>query len=53
MGMASGIVVLVYLVLVIAIAGYLIALATRFVKAHERGSSALEAIAQKLNSGGH
>jgi len=39
-----------YFALIIAPVIYLIVLATRFVKAHQRGAAALESIAQTLSS---
>jgi predicted permease len=43
---------LIYIVCVIAIIIYLIRLAVRFVRAHERGAVALESIAEKMRRDG-
>jgi len=47
----TGIFAIFYLFLVIGIGVYVLVLLTRFVKAHQRGSEALEAIARKLHDG--
>lgn len=44
----SGVILVVYFLVVIAVAIYLITLVARFVGAHERGADALERIAQTL-----
>jgi hypothetical protein len=46
---STGIVLaLVYLLSIFAVGVYLLVLLARFVKAHQRGAEALEAIARKL-----
>lgn len=51
MFIGTGILALLYLLFIVVIVVYLLVLATRFVKSHERGSAALEAIARKLDVG--
>jgi predicted RND superfamily exporter protein len=46
----GGILLVLYFALIIGITIYVIVLATRFVKAHQRGAEALESIAQTLNN---
>lgn len=50
MGYAGNILVVLYFALIIGLVIYFIVLATRFVKAHQRGAEALESIAQTLNN---
>ena len=51
MGSGIGSILLaLYFALIIGIAVYVLVLATRFVKAHQRGAEALESIAQTLNN---
>lgn len=47
-GFTTVIFAFAYLFIVIAIGIYLLVLLTRFVKAHQRGAEALEAIARKI-----
>ncbi len=44
----GGAIALLYFATVVGIGVYLLVLLTRFVKAHQRGADALEAIARKL-----
>lgn len=44
------ILVVLYIGLIIGLAIYFIVLATRFVRAHQRGAKALESIAQTLSN---
>jgi len=46
----SGVFVLVYFLVIVAVVVYLIVLAGRFVDAHQRGAEALERISQTLRS---
>ena len=46
----GNILVVLYFALIIGLVIYFIVLATRFVKAHQRGAEALESIAQTLNN---
>lgn len=46
----GSIFMVLYFVLIIGLTIYFVVLATRFVKAHQRGAEALESIAQTLNS---
>ena len=45
----GGFLILAYFATILGVGIYFIVLATRFVKAHQRGAAALEAIAQKLS----
>ncbi|MDN5925416.1 MAG: hypothetical protein L0H70_10520 [Xanthomonadales bacterium] len=42
--------VLIYIAVIVGIVVYILMLARRLVKSHERGSAALERIAQKMGS---
>ncbi len=44
------ILIVLYFALIVGLIIYFVVLATRFVKAHQRGAEALESIAQALNS---
>ena len=46
----GSILVVLYFALIIGLVIYFFVLATRFVKAHQRGAEALESIAQTLNN---
>jgi hypothetical protein len=46
----GSILIVLYFALVIGLTIYVIVLATRFVKAHQRGAEALESIAQTLSN---
>lgn len=51
MSAITGIFAIFYMFVVIGIGVYVLVLLTRFVKAHQRGSDALEVIARKLHDG--
>lgn len=50
MGNTASLIALFYFVAVVGIGIYLLVLVSRFVKSHQRGADALEAIARKLPS---
>ena len=51
MAVTTGILAILYFLLVLGIGVYILVLLARFVKAHQRGSEALEVIARKLQDG--